>query len=215
MQSVQEALALQPKILFLEKPAGSTPEDVSALVRIAKHTPIQVNYSRRFIPEFQNLAERIAHGEFERFLKGSGYYGKGYKHNGSHMRDIVEFLLGPIKKVTEHAQDVDFYPQDPTKDVSLQFTHGTLYMQGVDCRCVTIFELDLIFEKYRVRIVDGGRNIEEYAIIPDPVYADYSIFSLVKKYSCQSHAALNQAVKNIVNFLQKKETLLSPMRDFL
>lgn len=213
--SVQESIALQPKFYFLEKPAGTTKQEVSELLEIATTIPIQVNYSRRFIPEFQELAKRIQANDFGKYQSGVGYYGKGFLHNGSHMRDLLEFLLGPIQNIKDINQLYDFYENDPTKTALLNFEQGTFFMQGVDCRHVTIFEFDLIFEKRRIRIINNGKNIEEYAIRANSVYQGYYNFELETSYDTQYSYAMANAVQNIVNHLEHREPLLSPMRDFI
>ncbi len=138
----------------------------------------------------------------------------GYLHNGSHLRDLLEFLLGRIVSTQHFAKVADFYEHDPTQDVCLTFEQGSFYMQGVHCRIATLFELDLIFENCRIRILNGGMQIEEYTIQENSLYAGYNNFSLNTTYATQGNFALKVAVQNIVDFLEDKATLLSPMRDF-
>ncbi len=215
LDSVQEVLSLNPKFIFLEKPAGVNFEEIKILVAISQKIPIQVNYSRRFIPQFQQLAKRIDKGEFGKFIAGHGFYGKGYIHNGSHMRDLLELFLGSIISVQELSAQNDFYEHDLTKDMRLCFDNGAFYMQGVDCNIVTMFEFDLIFEKWRIRILDGGQNVEEYCVDNDPLYDNYKIFSCVSSFTIQATCALKNAVDNMIDHLETGVKLLSPMRYFI
>lgn len=95
-----------------------------------------------------------------------GYYGKGALHNGSHMIDILRFLLGEIGNPCAFGREIfdfekeefDFEKEDSSKNLSLEIRNGNFYMMAIDSRAVTIFELELFFEKARVRILGGGEK---------------------------------------------------------
>lgn len=64
------------------------------------------------------------------------------------MIDILRFLLGEIENPRGFGREIfDFEKEDPSKDLSLEIRNGNFYMMAIDARAVTIFELELFFEK--------------------------------------------------------------------
>ena len=87
------------------------------------------------------------------------------------------------------------------------------FLQGVDCRSYTIFELDLLFEKTRLRFVDSGSALEEYSI--NNVAADCGIRNLGRPRVTATSArkALYFAADNMHRHLSKGETLKCSFND--
>ena len=153
--------------VIVEKPIARSLDEGNELVSLYhERTPlVAVNYSRRYVPQFAELKRRIKSGEFGRYLTGSGYYGKGIVHNGSHLVDLIRFLVDEIADFDVGAGECDFYPDDPSVEGVLRFENGrTFHILPVSCRAYTVFELDLFFERRRIRIVDSGFRIEEQAV---------------------------------------------------
>jgi predicted dehydrogenase len=67
------ALNLSPKLIFLEKPITNRPDEISDMMSITERVPVAVNYSRRYVKEFQGLVDRISAGEFGNFRTGIGW----------------------------------------------------------------------------------------------------------------------------------------------
>jgi predicted dehydrogenase len=185
LDSIKQALSLKPRLIILEKPIARTLKDAKKIIALTKNIPVQVNFSRRFIPEFQTLAKDISN--YGNFLTGSGYYGKGFIHNGSHMLDLLSFLGIKSNTIKTLNKFSDFYRDDPTRTVKI----GNFYMQGIDCNTCSIFELDLFFERKRVRITESGAKINDK--------------------NTQINFALKYLYKNIYDFLVKKEPLIAPI----
>lgn len=209
LSSLKIALQLNPKIIFLEKPLSNSLKEAEEIVEISKNVPVLVNFSRRFTPEFQKLAKRIKSGEFGKFRSGFGYYGKGYIHNGSHMRNLLNLFFGQIKTVTETGSFVDFSENDPTKSVTLTFDEGEFRMQGVNANDFTLFELDLIFEMGRIKILNSGYDLHIYKVVDNPKYKGYRILELCEEIHTSLDFAMENAVKNIVDYLRGSGDLIS------
>ncbi len=208
LSSLKEALKLNPKLIFLEKPLSKDLKDSKEILEISKNIPVLVNYSRRFIPEFQDLSINIKKGAFGEYFAGNGFYGKGFIHNGSHMIDLLHLLVGKTFKMDVIDGFIDFYSDDSTKTAILSFqSDKKFFMQGVDCNNFTIFELDLIFEKARIRILDSGLKIEIYNIIEDTIFKGYRKLELKEEFNTKSNKAMFYAVDNIYNFLNYAEPL--------
>ncbi|MDR1361740.1 MAG: Gfo/Idh/MocA family oxidoreductase [Holosporaceae bacterium] len=214
LESVQQAVKLQPKLIFLEKPVAGCGADAVKLMDMVQNLPVAVNYSRRYVKEFQNLRERIAAGEFGNFSGGSGYYGKGFIHNGSHMIDLLRFLIGEIVSIHSIDSMADFYDHDPSLSTDVFFQNNVRFKMGaVDCNCYTIFELDLFFPKARVRIVDSGFRIEIYKVVADEMFVGHRRLQKAENFSTELASAMGNALENISNFLNGKEKLLCNLED--
>ncbi|HNW25904.1 MAG TPA: Gfo/Idh/MocA family oxidoreductase [Candidatus Gastranaerophilaceae bacterium] len=209
LASLKETLKLNPKLIFLEKPLSDNLYEAKEILEISKKIPILVNYSRRFVPEIQELAKTAKGGAFGEFLYGVGYYGKGFIHNGSHMTNLLDLLVGKITKVDIVHEFEDFYPNDKTKTAILSFDCNKFTMKGIDCRNYTIFELDLFFEKSRVRILDSGNKLEIYEVKESGNYAGYKNLILKEVINTELNLAMLHAVENIYRHLENNEPLKS------
>lgn len=214
LKSVKEALKLNPKIIFLEKPISDNTKETEEIIEISKSIPILVNFSRRFVKEFQELSVSIQDKTFGEFKTGTGYYGKGFIHNGSHMINLLELFFGRIESITEISDFTDYSKNDTTKTVILDMANsGKFFMQGVNCNDFTLFELDLIFEKARIRILESGKKIELYEVEENQQYKGYFNLQLSKSYESELDFAMNNAIQNISDFLKNREKLISTPED--
>lgn len=210
LSALKQSLQLNPKIIFLEKPLSSNIEEAKEILEIAKRVPILVNYSRRFMSDFLNLSKQIEDNEYGAFIAGSGYYGKGFIHNGSHMTNLINLLIGKIQKTDFINQFEDFYQNDLTKSVILTLKNDKkIILHGIDCNNFTIFELDLIFEKSRIRILESGQKIEVYEIKENEKFAGYKNLSLKNIINTDADSTMLNAVENIYQYLENNQPLKS------
>jgi predicted dehydrogenase len=213
------ALAEKPiKFIFLEKPAVTTSEEAEVVRALYAELPIRVlvNYTRRFVPEITNIRDAIRSGSYGAFLTGTGYYGKGLLHNGSHMVDLLQFLVGQVGAVQKVSELADFYSQDPSVSALLSMSCGGLfYLCHVDSRKFDVFELDLIFEKKRIRICQLGTIIEEYSVADDALFEGYRTLNKDAEYATGHTKAMHYAVANIRNNLDRDEPLVSTLEESL
>lgn len=213
------ALAKKPvKFIFLEKPAVTTTEQADVVRTLYGELPIrvQVNYTRRFVPEIRRIREAIRSGNYGAFITGTGYYGKGLLHNGSHMVDLLQFLVGEVGEVAKVSETVDFYDQDPSVSALLTMSGGSVfYLCHIDSRKFHVFELDLTFERKRIRIRELGTIIEEYSVSDNGLFAGYQTLNKNAEYSTEHPRAMHHAIANIRNNLDRNEPLLSTLEESL
>lgn len=213
LSSIKEALKLEPKLIFLEKPLSNDLAESEEIISISKSIPILVNYSRMFTPEFQELSKQIKNNEFGQYQSGNGLYGKGFIHNGSHMTNLLNLLIGKINEYSTIEKFVDFAESDPTKTVILTFENSKQFiMKGVSCKKFDIFELDLIFENARVRIIEFGNKIEIYKVSEYEKIKGYKVLALDKIIETQKDFAMLNALNNISNYLSGNEELLCTVK---
>lgn len=213
---VKKVLVYEPRLLFLEKPLAKTIDEADKILSLSqkKDIPVLINYSRRFVKEFNDIKVKFDEGEFGNFIGGSAYYGKGILHNGSHLIDFLRYILGNIESSKVLKSHADFYLDDPSVTGILEFNNNTtMVVHGVPCNHYTIFEIDLLFEKMRFRIVDSGFNIEVYGIEESEKFSGYQMLNKLYEYNTELSIALENAVINIYNYMENKEELRCTIDD--
>ncbi|MFZ3138511.1 MAG: Gfo/Idh/MocA family oxidoreductase [Thermodesulfovibrionales bacterium] len=213
---VKNLLRLPLRCIFLEKPVTKTISEANYILKIHnnKNIPIAVNYSRRFVPEFQKIKENIEKGVYGSYLTGLGTYGKGLIHNGSHLLDLLSYFDFEVKGTKVIKRLADFYKDDKSVSAVLTFKNNNhFYLQTVDCRKYTIFEIELLFEKKKIRIINSGFVIEEYDVRQDDIFKDYRVLFKTKELNTSLGNALYLAVDNIYKHLTKGEDLKCSFED--
>lgn len=212
-------LAKRPvKLIFLEKPAVRTTGEADVVGALYAKLPIRVlvNYTRRFVPEIDKIRRAIKSEQYGAFLTGAGFYGKGLLHNGSHMVDLLRFLVGEVDAETKLGETTDFYPDDPSVSALLSpRCGGVFYLRHVDCKMFDIFELDLIFENKRIRICELGTVIEEYSVGENEVFKGARTLNKDSEYFTGHRKAMYHAITNIRNNLIRDEPLVCTLEESL
>jgi predicted dehydrogenase len=205
------------KIIFAEKPLTKTLPEAKEIVLLysKKNIPMCVNYRRRFLPEIEEIKESIDGNELGKFITGTGYYGKGLLHNGSHLIDLIIYLIGnKVVKQKVIQSQCDYYENDPSVSATLFFEgNRPFYLQCVDCNYFAIFEVDFIFEKGRFRLTNTGLTIEYFSVKKNNVFKDYSFLEKVEEASTSLFQSLFWSAENIYNFLTNNEELKCSMID--
>jgi len=216
--STHEAIirsALQAKgvaAILAEKPVTTDVKSAAGLLRLAREKGIvlEVNYSRRFDSCHRRVKECIARGSLGAIQAVSGYYTKGTIHNGTHLFDLLRYLIGEVARV--RGTDSLHEPgEDPTLDAYVEFGDGvTGFFHGCDARAFSIFELDIVGKKGRIRIAESGHRIEFYTIGESPYYSGYLTPVFHGRYRNCMQDLLLHAVVDVVQCLRTgKEPLCS------
>jgi predicted dehydrogenase len=216
IEVLEELSQFPVKLVFTEKPLAKTAADAERILKLynGKGIPVAVNYSRRYVPELTKIKADIETGVYGDYLTGTGYYGKGFLHNGSHMIDLIRYLAGEIESITSDYCIIDYYKDDPSVAAVMTLENGRpFYMQTVDCRLYTIFEIDMLFERRRFRMTNSGFTIEEHSIREGDIYKGYSYMVKTEEYTSSIGNSLYFAVDNIYNHLLKGEKLLCSIED--
>ncbi len=197
---------------ILEKPLAVGLVDASAIAAssLVKKGKFIVNYSRLFVPEFQKLKQDYRRGTYGRLIAANGYYGKGLIHNGSHMISLLSWLFGKVKVVKKLNSVNDYTENDKSISAFLEFeTKAFGVLRAVDSRLYTIFELDMLFEKARVRMVESGHKLEIYGLEKNKRYTGYTVMSLQKTITTSLRRSLSFAVENLYHWLAEGQSPIS------
>ncbi|MBF0285320.1 MAG: Gfo/Idh/MocA family oxidoreductase [Magnetococcales bacterium] len=217
--SLLEKLLTAPvRAVFCEKPLTDDLERSRYWVREYEESGklLAVNYLRRWTPGITALRDELASGAWGGVISAMGSYVKGLLNNGSHLVDLLHYLLGPSLPVAALESRHDFFPKDPTVDAVLRLEQGGLaYLVGGDARAFTLFELTLIMEKGRIVVENSGRSIRRQRVGEDPQFAGYRILEPGEIEETGLGQAMPLAVENLRAALREKAPLASTGRTAL
>jgi predicted dehydrogenase len=209
---IEFAIKLKPKLIFCEKPITYSIQESCDLIAEARKNNVllAVNYSRRFDPDvqlFKNQIEETCYGELRSIV---GVYNKGVLNNGSHMIDMLHFLLGPLLVKSVGKPIYDFSEDDPTIPVSLEDLRGIpIQLTCGNAKDFSFFELTFIFSEAVISMEDGGMYWRKRFCEDSPVFNGYKILNKgTRKIGGYSRTMLN-AVTNIADAIFSDKTLLS------
>jgi predicted dehydrogenase len=150
-----------PRIIFVEKPACEDKIQYDEILSLCQSRQVEVlvNHTRRFDPDFRNVAELIQSGELGSLIQGNGTYYGGILNNGVHMVDTLRLLLGQEPVVLGAKKQPYGRNEDICVDFRLGFQSGEIELTTFNEEYYQLFELELRFEKGRASFRDFGAEI--------------------------------------------------------
>jgi len=191
------------RAVLAEKPLATDLQSARQIVKLAEDNRIvlAVNYSRRYAASHNQLKEFLQSGGIGAMQTVGGYYTKGTLHNGSHWFDLARFLVGPVSRVWGR-DALRESGDDPTLDAFLEFAGGASgHLQACTAQAFSLFEMDLIGSKGRVRLVDFGNTIEFYEVAESRDYTGYQTLVLKERKQDGLRDVLLHAVADLVHCL--------------
>jgi len=166
---LEKVLAMQPKVIFLEKPLGISASQAHEVFRYCNDNQILLllNYSRLYINEFNTLRKQIQSPDFGDILSVSIKYHKGFFHNCSHFISLVLFLIDPVYCSAAVTGVINDYEGDPSWSalVSFEGQKGKFRMniEAYDQAVIHFIEVDIIGSNRRVIYRESmGAQVTEY-----------------------------------------------------
>ena len=214
-QVLKEILQYPAKLIFTEKPLTRTVPEAGYIRKLMrkKNVSIAVNYTRRFVPELAALSKEIRSGLYGEYIAGGGYYGKGILHNGSHMIDLLRLFLGSVGKFQTIQREYDFSIKDPSVTGVLDIGKRKFFLQHIKKDLFSIFDMDLIFTRARVKIINSGFLIETQKIERSKTFPGYRSLGDTISIKTSLDKALVFAVDNIYRHLQYGDILTCSFDD--
>jgi predicted dehydrogenase len=190
LEILKEAVQQDIKHIICEKPIAATLEEAEEMLSICKKNNITVslNYLRRWDPEISKIKEKLNKFGFGEIQVVTAYYGKGILNNGSHLIDLMNYYFGTPTAVRVNGKVEDnFKKEDPTLACSLDYKYGlasfTFHMIPTDHNLFTIFELDIVGTKGRVKLIDKGLKMEVYEVGKDEIFQGYKNLFLKESFT--------------------------------
>ena len=209
---IEIALQLSPKLIFCEKPITSSLADSERFVIASNAANIMmaVNHTRRWDSMVAQLKADIFSGRRGQLRSINGFYNKGILNNGSHMLDLLLFLVGPVKIIKVGKPLIDYQPNDPTIPVWLESEDGVpIYLMGAFAQDFTFFELQMVFSSGVLTMEEGGLYWRERHAVENTTFKGYQkLDGGVRQAGGYSHAMRN-AIDNIYRAIVMGEALIS------
>lgn len=200
------------RAVFCEKPVT---DSVAASARIVDDYRqagklLAVAYLRRWDAAMTELKQRIADGDWGQVRSIAGFYNKGALNNGSHLVDLIHFLIGPTRLDRVVAAHADNMADDPTVDAVLRLADDQpVHLIGGDAHDYAFFELTLVAERGVIQIEDSGFHVRTRWVRPSPRYAGYRDVDDGRRTASALDRAFLAAVDNIAHALQDGAPLAS------
>ncbi|MGY8992192.1 MAG: Gfo/Idh/MocA family protein [Rhodospirillales bacterium] len=206
------------KGVLCEKPLSDDLKTSSRLVEAyaKSKTPLAVNYLRRWDEALGHLKKNIADNQWGHLQTAVCHYGKGIRHNGGHMIDILQYLFGPLTPDEVFHQQTDYIDSDPTLDALLQTQTGaSIKLIGTDSRLYDVFEATLTFEKGQIVLEQGMSVIRERPADDNPRFSGHRALAEGTRHESAQGQALYRAVDNLYKAVTEGATLASDGRTAL
>lgn len=197
------------KAIIAEKPLATNLKQAILITKEAfqKKITLAVNYTRRFDPAHQNVKKMIMSGKIGDVQVINAYYSKGTLHNGTHIFDLARFLVGEIVAVRGFQNFLE-ENEDPTISAYATFQSGAIgFFYACDETSFTIFEMDIIGKKGRIKILESGNVIEIYNVTDDPFYSGYKGLSKNSQFKGMNNILLH-VVEDVVESIENNRNPL-------
>lgn len=204
-EAVMAAADAGVKAIFCEKPIAATVEAGRRIVERCEKQGIvlAVNHTRRWDRNYRWPLELVKQGFLGKLQHVVGYYSGGIFNIGTHLLDVMRMYGGNVDWVVGEWVG-DRNTPDPTVAGMLRFSEGTTAkLLGFGNPSDLIFELDLVGDEGRIRILENGRRVETYRFAESRNYSGYREFTAVElSNSLPEEDRFVAAVKDLVRCVQ-------------
>jgi len=193
------------KAVIMEKPFALTLQECLDLERLAENSSvfITVNNQRRVEPSHLKIAEMLRSGSLGRIQAVSAYYVKGLFHIGCTMIDTLRMLLGEVEWVAAIPGEPEVSDDsDRSVDFILGFDNtcqAVVQACDKDGYCYSIFEIDILCSKGRLKIQNNGfdifiQHVEEY-----PIYPGFRSLGVPESITGNMSIAMSYMFRNVLD----------------
>lgn len=200
---------IMPRLIIVEKPFGLNLHQGNAMTELChrKNLPIMVDYIRRFAKGYQEIKAKFDAGEFGKAQNCRVLYTRGWRREASHAIDLMNWFFGRClyKETLQSLPIHDYSQDDPTISAFLKYEGcDNIVFQAHDGRLFGAFELDILFEKCRIRFIDNGLYYETYSIEQEGTWGhknlNYRLTDVIRKET-GLNIALYHLIDNAVHYL--------------
>lgn len=159
---LERAFQEKVRLVVCEKPLSLQTEDIDRLILSYKSaaTRVIVNYFRRFLPAYKELASQVTDiSQSQQLTNIVIRYQRGFINNCSHAIDLLQYLLGriiPLHQISIHNEQFDHFIDDPTLSLQGFYENASVSITGLTGIEFSFFEVDIFFENTGILIRKGG-----------------------------------------------------------
>ncbi len=209
---VDSALALRPRLIFCEKPVAPSSAQTERCIAgcVQAGVLLATNYTRRWDPEAIRIIESLRHGEWGEIRSVAATYNKGVLNNGSHLIDLLTWLLGPLEVLWAGTPLFDHWSDDPTLAAVLRSADGTIANVGVaHAADYSFFEMQIVTAGGVLAMENGGNAWRIRRVEESRMFAGYRSLSSAAPVAGKYEWAMTAAVANIHDALEGAGPLAS------
>lgn len=187
------------RYILAEKPLSSSAKETKEISELAKKKKanISINYIRRFDKAIRKLKDIMVSQDFGRFLFGSFVYYGGFKNNGIHFLDFLNYI-GLECKFDRFTSEVKRFKEDFSGSFLLKTKKGhPIYFNGIDRENFSCLDIDLCYEKGRIRL-DDYSNVDIYRPKKAKDFPDFVELKLKKRLPSTILSVMRYSVEDIV-----------------
>ena len=207
--------------IFCEKPFCSNLKEASTAFNLMRDKGINlyIGYQRSFISDIEELKKHYDDNELGKFISAVFYYSKGLLNNGSHALDLILHLFGEIKLEHIGEKVIDYSDDDPSVELILSNKDRHIKLIPLEETSASVFELDIFFQKERIKFFDNFFYFERYVVIDDERYPGYKKYVSEGVNDTQMENGINQMWKEIYHKIENnrsfsEERALTPHKIF-
>jgi len=206
-----EVLGRQVRTIFCEKPLSMRYQESARIVSMARKKKVQlaVNYVRRWQTTFQAVKAKIEEGGIGHIQAAHAFYPGQIFNIGSHLMDTVLMVTG-LKPKRISAVKTTTQGDDPSLSGWIECAERkAITFAATGKREDLIFEIDVIGDEGRIRILDNGGRIEWGVFKKSRRYSGYREIVAKTLRVPEANDRFLDAVTNIArNLTDKNEKVL-------
>ena len=171
---------------------------------------LSVNYPKIYFEGVGALKKELDSKYWGEVKTIVGFYNKGIRNNGSHLVNLLQYLLGNIQINGVTKSREGFSPHDPTVDAFLQSESGVpIYLIGGDHKDFDLFEIQLIAEKGVVAIEQSGNRIRRRRTMPHPNATGYKALKAGEWWDEKIETGILPVINNFWDAISNDKALLT------
>lgn len=206
----RQALKQGIRFFYCEKPIASTATEAIQLQQLIQQYPdaqVMVNYLRRWEPGLTKVKAMLEQNKLGAIQKITASYGKGILNNGTHWIDLLNGYFGQPSQIKVLKIINDDLKNDVTLDIQFIFSYQgydfPVYLLGSDHRKYSLFELDIIAEKGRIKSCNH-LAIDYYAVEENKQFSGYMTLQSPQAIKTDLAHSMLFAVQELVACYQGK-----------